>query len=214
MKGHRIAYSAAELAWLEENRSMILGDYHRAFQAAFGRDDVSIDNLKSLRHRRGWRTGRTGRFEKGSVPANKGKACQPGKGGRHPNSRRTQFKKGNVPHTFRGAGHERIDDEGYVILIVAEVNPWTGAKTRPVFKHRYLWEQANGPIPEGHVLKCLDGNRANTSPSNWEPVPRGLLPRLNGIYGRDYDAAPDEVKPAILTLAKLEQALLDKRRNR
>lgn len=208
MKGRSIPYSAAEMAWLEANRDMVIGDYHRAFVAVFSRADVGAANLHALRKRRGWRTGRTGHFAKGQASPNKGKRCDPGTGGRHPNAQRTQFKKGNISHTYRGPGHERIDSkDGYVVLIVEETNPWTGAATRPVHKHRWLWERANGPLPDGHVLKCLDGNKANTDPSNWEAIPRAVLSRLNGGPHRKvmtYDEAPAELKPAVLAVAKLD----------
>lgn len=213
MRGRRLVYSPAEMAWLEANRMMVISDYHQAFVVAFGRPDVSAQNLQALRKRAGWKTGRTGRFEKGHAPCNKGKTCRPGEGGRHPNARRTQFKSGGLPHNTKGPGHERIDSkDGYVILIVAETNPWTGAKTRPVHKHRWLWEQENGPLPDGHVLKCLDGNKTNTAPSNWESIPREMLPRLNGRFGRKYDEAPPELKPTIMAVAKLEHRARERRR--
>lgn len=212
MKGRQIPYSAEELMFIEWRRAMSRRALHAAFIAAFGRHDVKVDDIKSLCTRKGWATGRTGCFEKGFVPVNKGKACPPGKGGRHPNARKTQFKKGDRPHTYRGPGHERVDDDGYVWLIVAETNPHTGAPTRPVMKHKWLWEQVNGPLPQGFALKSLDGNRQNTDPLNWTPVPRAMLPRLGGRYGRGYDGAPDELKPTIMAVAKLEHAALTRRR--
>ncbi len=206
MKGRSIIYSSAEMAWLEANRLLPISEYAAAFAVRFGRD-VSATNLHALRKRKGWKTGRTGHFAKGEAPHNKGVPCPPGVGGRHPNARRNQFRKGDLPHTFRGAGHERIDDkDGYVVMIVAETNPWTGAATRPVLKHRYLWEQVNGPLPDGHCLKCLDGDKTNTDPENWEAIPRALLPRLNGGRGKTlvaYDEAPSELKPTILACARL-----------
>ncbi len=207
-KGRHRKFSKAEMAWLEANSRLAITDYHRAFVEVFPREDVRPANLHALRKRMGWRTGRTGQFEKGQVPTNKGKRCPEGVGGRHPNARRTQFKKGNRPHTYRGEGHESIcPKDGYVIMVVAEVNPWSGAETRPVHKHRYLWEKVNGPVPDGFCLKCLDGDKTNTDPSNWICISRGVLPRLNG--GRAsrvmaYDAAPDELKPAILAIAQIE----------
>jgi hypothetical protein len=60
------------------------------------------------------------------------------------------------------------------------------------------------------VLKCLDGNRLNTAPSNWEAVSRALLPRLAGGRHKKhvpYDEAPNELKPTILAVAKLEHAV-------
>lgn len=209
--GRSRLYSTAEIAWLHDNCSMLLADWHAGFLAVFGRDDITAAQLLSLRKNRRWQTGRTGRFEPGQTPPNKGKPCPPGTGGRHPNARRTQFQKGNISHTYRGPGHERIDPkDGYVILIVAETNPWSGAATRPVHKHRWLWEQANGPLPDDHVLKCLSSDKTNTDPSNWEPVPRGVLARLNGGPHRKriaYDAAPAELKPTVLAVAKLQHAI-------
>lgn len=215
MKGHPIRYSDEEMAWLEAHRALAISDYHSAFLGAFSRADVEAKHLHALRKRKGWLTGRTGRFEKGAIPHNKGVPCAPGRGGRHPNARKTQFKKGQVSHTYRGPGHERIDSkDGYVILIVEETNPWTGAKTRPVHKHRWLWEKKHGPIPKGMALKCIDGDKTNTDPSNWELISRALLPRLAG--GRHakhipYDTAPAELRPALLAVAKLEHSAREAR---
>lgn len=216
--GRSRLYSPAEIAWLQANCSMSLAQWHDAFLATFGRADISKVQLLSLRKNRRWLTGRTGRFEPGQVSHNKGKRCAPGTGGRHPNAARTQFKAGQVPHTYRGPGHERVDSkDGYVVLVVAAPNPWTGAATRPVLKHRWLWEQANGPLPKGHVLKCLDGDKTNTAPSNWEAVPRGVLARLNGGPHKkrlSYDDAPDELKPAVLAVAKLDYRAREIRRGK
>lgn len=215
MKGRAIPYSADEMAWLETNRLMVVSDYHRAFVERFGRDDVSLVNLHSLRKRKGWKTGRTGCFEKGQEPPNKGKKCAPGTGGRHPNARRTQFKKGQAPHNTNYLGHERVSKDGYIEISVDETNPHTGFERRYVLKHRWLWEKANGPVPESHALKCLDGNRLNCDPSNWEPVHRGVLARLNGGRFRKtlpYDEAPAELKPTVLAVAKLKHAAHELRR--
>lgn len=202
-KGRHLKYTGAEIAWLRERCTMEINAWCAEFRAAFGREDVTPAKLHSMRKRMGWKTGRTGQYEKGAVPANKGKSYPEGVGSRHPNARATQFKKGQLPHNFHGPGHESIDEHGYVWIVVDRRNPWTGASTWRVHKHRWLWEQQNGPVPKGHVLKCL-GEKSNCDPSNWQLVPRGVLPRLNGKSGRDYDHAPAELKPVIMTIAKLE----------
>lgn len=217
LAGRLLRYSPAEMAWLRDNHAMPIGDYHAAFQAAFGRPDVTPQKLHSLRKRHGWKTGRTGHFAKGSEPANRGKVCPPGKGGRHPNAQRTQFRKGQLPHNTKYVGHERINVDGYVEISIAETNPYTGFERRYVHKHVYLWEAANGPVPEGYCLKALDGDRTNTEPSNWEAVPRGVLPRLNGGKATRimaYDSAPAELKPTLLALAKVEQKASQLRRRK
>ncbi|MEC9243436.1 MAG: HNH endonuclease signature motif containing protein [Pseudomonadota bacterium] len=81
-----------------------------------------------------------------------------------------------------------------------------------MLKHRWLWEKENGPVPDGMVLKCRDGNRQNTAPSNWELIPRALLPRLSGRFGRDYETAPAVLKPTIMAIAKLEQTAHDRKK--
>jgi len=210
--GRRRKYSPDELTWLEANRTLPIAEYHAQFCSAFGRADVTRTAVNQLRKKEGWKTGRTGQFDKGTAPPNKGKRCPDGVGGRHPNARRTQFAKGGTPHTWRGPGHESIGDDGYVWVVTDQRNPWTGASTWRVHKHRWLWEQANGQVPDGCVLKSLDGNKLNSDPSNWVAVPRGLLPRLNGRSGRNYDTAPAELKPVIMAVAKLEHGVRGKAR--
>ena len=166
--------------------------------ARFGRAEVSVDNIKSLCDRKGWRNGRDGRLKPGNVPPNKGR-----RGYYAPGSEKGWFKKGQVPRNIKPMWHERPGKDGYIEMKVPERNPYTGHASRYRHKHIYLWEQANGPVPEGHRLKSLDGDRTNTDPANWIAVPKGLAPRLNGMHGRDYDAAPDELKPIILASALL-----------
>jgi HNH endonuclease len=207
--GKSLVFTPDQAAWLRANASLSRPEVGPAFAAAFPGTQITADKIISWRKRNRIATGRTGRFEKGGVSHNKGK-----KGFAAPGSEKGWFRKGHIPHTARGVGHESIDDEGYVWMIVAGRNPHTGADTRRVMKHRWLWEQANGPVPAGHALKCLDGDKTNTDPSNWECIPRALLPRLNGRFGRDYDHVPAELKPTILAIAKLEHKARELRRTK
>lgn len=200
MKGHALPYAPKELAWIKRHCTAPRREAHAAFCRRFNRADVSLGAFNGLCKRKGWTTGRTGCFPKGNVPHNLGKTRP-----FNANSARTQFKKGHLPHNTKYLGHERVTD-GYVEVSIAETNPHTGYERRYVLKHKYLWEQQHGPVPAGHVLKCLDGNRLNTDTSNWELISRSLLPLLNGHRGPNYDLAPQELKPAILTLAKLKRA--------
>lgn len=201
MKGAAIPYTQQQLDWIEAHSKDDRRQTHAAFIATFDRPDVSLANLNALCKRKGWLTGRTGRFSKGQETHNKGKKMP-----FNANSARTQFKKGNLPHNTRHLHHERISKDGYVEISIDEPNPHTGFERRYVLKHRYLWEKANGPVPDGHCLKCLDGDRTNTDPTNWKSIPRAMIPRLDGRFGRNYETADPALRPTILAIATLEHA--------
>lgn len=217
MKGRQIHYSADELDYIQSVSQWARDEAHAAFCQKFRRDDVSLQNFNALCKRKGWLTGRTGCFAKGQAPHNKGIPCEPGKSGRHPNARRTQFKKGQEPHNTNYLGHERVSKDGYVEISVAERNPHTGFERRYVLKHKWLWEKANGPVRDGYVLKCLSDDKTNTDPSNWEAVPRAILPILNGGRFKKtiaYDDAPEELKPLVMSSAKLKHRVREIRMER
>lgn len=210
MKGRQIRYSDEELAFIAKRRAMSRRALHAAFVAELGRVDIKVDDIKALCSRRKWKTGRTGCFEKGHAPANKGKKMP-----FNPNSAATRFKKGNrtgrANQVYKPVGTERVSKDGYVERKIHDGMP---LQSRWRMVQHIRWEEHNGPLPEGMVLKSRDGNRQNTDPSNWEVVPRAILPRLNGRFGRDYDAAPAELKPTIMAVARLEVAAIDRRRGK
>ncbi|MES2173891.1 MAG: HNH endonuclease [Pseudomonadota bacterium] len=216
MKGRQIYYTAEERDFIRSVSQWARDEAHAAFCQKFQRDDVSLKNFNALCKRNGWLTGRTGCFAKGEVPHNKGKPCEPGKGGNHPNARRSQFQKGQTPHNTNYLGHERVSKDGYVEISVDQTNPHTGFERRYVLKHKWLWEQVNGPVPQGMALKCLDSDPLNVDPSNWAPLPRAVLARLNGGRFRSslpYDDASPELKPLVMVAAKLKQRISETRKD-
>lgn len=202
LSGRSQILTDAECEWLRRNADLSRRDLGPAFRAAHPASTATDAQLIAWRKRNGVKTGRTGHFPPGHAPWTSGRKI-----GSHPNSARTQFKRGQDPHNAVPIGFERINQDGYVMICVDRPNPWTGSKTHMAFKHRELWEAAHGPVPEGHALKCLDGDKTNCDPSNWDCIPIGMLPRLNGKSGRDYDTAPAELKPVIMATARLEHAV-------
>lgn len=202
MKGRPIGWTAEELAWVEAHATLPRRAAHAAFVARFARPEVTLQALNALCKRRGWMTGRDGRIEPGATPANKGR-----KGYIAPGCEKGWFRPGvrggRAQALYQPIGAERVSKQGYLERKINDDMPfqrrWRGV-------HLIRWEAEHGPVPAGWCLKCLDGDRANTDPANWTAVPRALLPRLNGRFGRDYDAAPPELKPAILAVARLEHA--------
>lgn len=203
MRGQSISYTARELAWIEKNCVMARRALQDAFCKKFGRQDITLDNIKALCSRKGWKTGRDGRLQPGHVPANKGKKMP-----YNVNSARTQFKKGSrtgrANEVYKTIGTERLSKDGYLERKIHDGLPMQ-SRWRAV--HLVNWEKLNGPLPKGMVLKCLDCDKRNTAPSNWEAVPQGVNALLNSRWSSlRYNDAPEELKPTIMAISKLKYA--------
>jgi hypothetical protein len=131
-------------------------------------DKHGLHNGIDSRFNTGWQPTQ---FRKGHVPANKGKK------GIHL-SPATEFKKGNMPQTWKPVGTESLRADGYIWVKIAEPHTWRE-------KHRLVWEAANGPVPKGHKVIFGDGNRLNTKLDNLILVTDAQLVRMNqnGLIG-------------------------------
>lgn len=212
MKGRATIWSAEERDWIKANSRRPRAKAFADFQARFGRADVRFGAFTALCKRMGWMTGRDGKFHSGQVSWNKGQSMP-----FHPASAATRFKPGErlgaARHNWVPVGTERISLDGYRERKTSDDAMPPRRRWQAV--HRLNWEALNGPLPPGHALKCLDGDRANVDAANWVAVPRALLPHLvPGRFGSklNYDAAPAEVKPSILALARLRHAVNAARR--
>lgn len=108
----------------------------------------------------------TGHFPKGHIPWNKGlKGIDIG-------GKETQFKKGDMPPNYQPVGSERVTVDGYLEVKVKDPNVWKG-------KHILIWEEHNGPVPEGHCIIFGDGNKENLDINNLICVSRKQLLGLN-----------------------------------
>ena len=123
-----------------------------------------------------------GQFEKGHVPANKGKKGFM-KPGQYEKCKATMFKKGNVPANARAIGDERIDKNGYILIKTQD-----GHKNQNwIRKHRYLYEQVHGKIPPNHKLIFADGDKRNFDLDNLVLVSNAeeLIMNRRGLYKSD-----------------------------
>ena len=127
----------------------------------------------------------SGRFKKGLSPWNKGVKGYMG-------ANRTSFKKGQPSHNHRPIGSQRIcSKDKYVIEKVAEPDVWK-------HKHRLLWEEHYGEIPEDCVIRFIDKDRMNITIENLICVPQGANSVLN-LHNRADTDNPDLNKAIILT---------------
>lgn len=114
-------------------------------------------------------------------------------------SRTTCFKKGNRPSNKVPIG-TITKRSGYMWIKVKDNN---GTKNFKLY-HRYVWEQANGPVPEGYRLFFLDGNPYNCSLENIRLVKDSVMVVANNKYGTTNDP---EINRMILTAAELKVAV-------
>lgn len=164
-----------------------------AFNRKFGLDRPKSSVIACLKNHR-ISSGRRGGFKKGQKPWNLGLKGYMG-------ANKTSFKKGNLPHNHRPLWSERIDKDGVVEMSVPEINPRTGFESHFKAKHVWLWEQENGEVPKGSVVIFKGGDKRNFAQDNFLLVTRKQLLVLN-LHG--YKDKPNELKPSIMALAKLE----------
>ena len=144
----------------------------KAYQLKIGKSEAQIRKQR----KKFTEAGKKSRFTKGLIPWN---ACTVAVCGQHPNSRKTQFKRGNLPSNTKrdGAITIRIDNRGVPQkMIRIRLGKW-------LFLSRYNYEKHIGPIPKGHVIRFLDGDTMNCDPSNLECVSRQLNMLLNSKHG-------------------------------
>ena len=230
-----IRWSEAELAWIEAHKTWPRRKAHAEFCERFGRSDVSLSGFISLCKRRGWLTGRCSRRTPWSEaelawveahktwPQKKAHAAFCRRFGRS-DVRLYNYKelcKSRRWLTGRACrfpakplGHEYVARDGYVMISVAEPDPQTGAPHRFVQKHRHLWQRMHGPIPDGHCLKCLDGDITNTDPKNWMAAPRESIFYLSRLSADDFEAALAEGTRQLLAAARAAQKAVEARRAR
>lgn len=189
-------------------REYIPGHTVREITAEFNRrfeNPITEGRIKGYMARKKIKNGFTGRFEKGHPSHNKGK---------HPPSvgrmAETQYKKGHLPHNTKPIGYERITAEGYIEVKVRMRKSKPRSNDNFEFKHRIVWRQTHGEIPEGHCLVFLDGNKQNCELENLALVTREELSKLNKSKLRGNDP---EVTKTCIAIARAGVAI-DKAKRR
>lgn len=135
--------------------------------------------------------GKNYQFKKGNIPYNYGQKmsdllyekCQ-----------KTMFKKGNKPHNTRKEGEESKSKDGYTYVKIAD-NDWR-------LKHRVVWEQANGPIPDDYIVVFKDNNLLNFDINNLE-----LISRVDNMLRNTMHQYPEPIKQIIKLNNKLKKQI-------
>lgn len=183
---HPTAHVAAEL------RRSIASVYAMARKLGLEKSPEFLASPESGRLRKGqtWLAGVPFQFPKGHVPVNKGTRRPGWAPGR---MKETQFQKGCrsgiAAKNWVPIGTVRPDPDGYLRIKIREaehkkeVTGYGNTRVWPLY-HRYLWEQAHGPIPTGHLVVFRDGNRGNVTLENLEMISMGENARRNQMWNR------------------------------
>lgn len=189
MNGHR--YTVEEHQFMSE---YVPGHSYREIQREFTKKfgwEISLGQVNSYIGNHHLNTGRTGQFQKGQEPHNKGKkgTCADG-------CEKTWFKKGHIPQNYRPVGSERVNKDGYVEVKVEDPNKWK-------LKHRVVWEAANGKIPKGCIIIFRDNDKTNINIDNLLLINRGTHAVLNHTGLCEYGG---EFKETAIRIAELKVA--------
>jgi hypothetical protein len=131
-------------------------------------------------------------FPKGNVPWNKGMKCIAFGG------HETRFKKGHKPANHKPVGEERIDEDGYTYIKIAEHTRW-------VLKHRHIYEKYHGKLEPHMIVTFRDKNISNFEIENLEAITKVENMERNRIT-----KYPLPIQQSIKTLKKLWQEIKSK----
>jgi hypothetical protein len=138
------------------------------------------------------RSGLDGRFQKGRTSHNKGKTWDEFMSrDAQERSRRTTFKKGNLPHNTRPIGHERVSEEGYTYVKVRQRPSRKDCNDNFVAKQRLIWEEHFGPVPDGCLVAFANGDPSDLRIENLvlETKQQHAVKNRCGIHGYDRESA-------------------------
>ena len=167
--------------------------------------EFSISQCKAYKKNHDIVSGLDCRFRKGHIPANKGKKMSPEQ---YEKCKATMFKKGNVPVNHMKVGEYTHTTDGYLVKKVQENGT---QRERFEYVHRKVWEEHNGPIPEGKMVSFLDGDKDNCDIENLVLVDMPENLELNRTKLR-FDNA--ELTKVGVTVAKVRVAARKKKKEK
>ena len=156
-----VVYTHEQIQFIKQN---VTGRSIRQLTELFNkkfRASVTVYAMMGVKRRHGLRSGYNTYFKTGNIPHNKG-------------TKKPRVKK---LHHYNGypIGTERINTHGYVEMKVSDRKGYQNW----MYKHRLIWEQANGSIPLGYKVIFADKNKQNFSLDNLMLVSKSELTVMN-----------------------------------
>lgn len=122
-------------------------------------------------------------------------------------TKRTRFKKGQIPPNRVPIGTERISKDGYIEVKIQDGQ----TNDNYEFKHRVLWMAHHGEIPDEHIVIFKNGDKEDIRIENLMMVHRGISLHLNkqGLHSEH-----PELTEAGVNLVKLQFKTNEMRRKK
>jgi len=169
--------------------------------AEFGEGTITRKRLRPYMKNHKIKNGLNTTFKKGNVAFNKGLTWDEYMSPEgQERSRKTTFKKGQRSHNHREVGETSMTTDGYHITKVQEEGI---QRERWQFTHRIIWEEANGPVPEGKMVEFADGDKNNLNLENLILTDRAEHLELVRMQSERKNA---DITKSQLSLAKLNIA--------
>lgn len=186
-------YTKTHIAFLRKHGSLPRAEITALFNAKFSTTQ-KVHCISNMCKKFGFKSLSNGRFQKGSVPFNKGVKGFMG-------ANKTSFKPGLTPHNAKKVGSivKHIDTNNYTYLRIkiAEPNKWQ-------MLHAYIWEHKHGKIPKGHCVIFKDKDTFNLRSDNLMLVSRNELARLN----QKYPTIDKSLKEVALQVIKIQNQVI------
>jgi len=135
--------------------------------------------------------GKNYQFKKGNVPYNYGQKMSTKN---YEKLQKTMFIKGRKPHNTRKEGEESKSVDGYTYVKIAD-NDWR-------LKHRVVYENINGPIPNDYIVVFKDNNQLNFDINNLE-----LISKSENMLRNTIHKYPETIKEIIKLNNKLKKQI-------
>lgn len=193
----RHKYSKEEIQFLRNNvkntsLKQLTDSFNKRFGTSLTEQAISMQKVKY-----GLKSGKAGgQFEKGHIPSNKGKKMSKEQYGI---CKSTMFKPCSKPKNTDPIGAEKMLSDGYIWVKVDD-KPKVPKTVNWKQKHRIIWEQSYGSIPEGHMIIFLDGNHENFDIDNLAMITKAenLIMNRKGLFKPDKDITKSGVQLAKL----------------
>jgi hypothetical protein len=166
----------------------------KAYELGLRKSTKHMKALQEIESQKLINSGKRHQFKKGQPSHNKGKKMPPEL---YEKVKRTMFKPGNKPGNIKKVGAIRIDHEGYTYVKIAD-SDWR-------LKHRVVYENVNGPVPDGHVVIFKDNNMHNFDINNLQMISQKENMLRNTIH-----QYPEQIQSLIKLKNKLKNKINEK----